>query len=143
MEIVISRKWMTAASTTSQLTIDGQNPDGVPVFVIEDKVREIAGRPVKEWKVPGQTAIPTGRYRVVLTMSNRFGKILPEVLNVPGFSGIRIHPGNTAADTEGCLLPGLTRANDFVGNSRAAFEIVNKKISAAIASGAEVWLTIG
>jgi hypothetical protein len=55
-------------------------------------------------KIPGKTAIPAGTYSLILTMSKRFGKILPEILEVPAFTGIRIHGGNSTADTSGCIL---------------------------------------
>ena len=67
-------------------------------------------------KIDGDTAIPRGRYQLTLTYSNRFGKIMPELLNVPGFSGVRIHGGNTEADTSGCVL---------LGNERTATGIQN------------------
>lgn len=57
-------------------------------------------------KIPGDTCIPAGRYRVIITYSYRFQRMLPLLLNVPNFSGIRIHPGNTTQDTSGCLLVG-------------------------------------
>lgn len=71
-------------------------------------------------KVHGATAIPYGTYQVINSFSPRFNKYLPLLLNVPGYSGIRIHPGNTELDTEGCLLPGVESKNKVI-NSRATF----------------------
>lgn len=73
-------------------------------WTLEDVVREIPGQPVIAWKVKRETAIPRGTYTMCVTRSNRFGVDLPLLLDVPGFDGIRIHGGNTAADTEGCIL---------------------------------------
>ena len=73
-------------------------------------------------KRKGITAIPTGKYNVILTFSPRFKRVLPLLLNVKGFEGIRIHPGNTAEDTEGCLLVGENKERGKVINSRATFE---------------------
>ena len=81
---------------------------------LEDRVRPT--------KIPGQTAIPAGRYQVIISMSPRFKRPLPLLLAVPGFEGIRIHPGNTAEDTEGCILPGYARGQNSVLQSRAAFD---------------------
>lgn len=73
-------------------------------------------------KLKGITAIPTGKYDVILTFSPRFKRVLPLLLNVKGFEGIRIHPGNSAEDTEGCLLVGENKEKGKVINSRATFE---------------------
>ena len=73
-------------------------------------------------KLKGITAIPTGKYDVILTFSPRFKRVLPLLLNVKGFEGIRIHPGNSAEDTEGCLLVGENKEKGKVLNSRTTFE---------------------
>jgi len=86
------------------------------LYTVEDKVRQVNGVPVIEWKVKGETAIPTGDYRVIVSMSHRFKKMLPLLLDVPGFEGIRIHPGNTDKDTEGCILVGTHRTKEGVGD---------------------------
>lgn len=77
---------------------------------------------IKEIKVLGKTAIPYGRYEVGISYSNRFKKVMPIVLNVPGFDGIRIHNGNTEHHTEGCPLIGLSRNQTMVLNSRDAYK---------------------
>ncbi|HYB96208.1 MAG TPA: DUF5675 family protein [Vicinamibacterales bacterium] len=81
-------------------------------FTLEDQLRERADRPVAEWKVYGETAIKAGRYQVKLTPSQRFGRVLPELLHVEGFTGIRIHAGNKRQDSLGCILVGRMRDDD-------------------------------
>jgi hypothetical protein len=110
-------------------------------FTLED-VRRETDEPVEKWKIPGKTAIPEGVYNVVVTPSQRFKRDLPLLENVPGFSGVRIHSGNTAEDTEGCILVGTVKAHDSVLNSRLAFEQLYKKITEAISSGETVTLEI-
>jgi len=91
-------------------------------YTLEDKVREGV-------KVDGQTAIPNGTYSVIIDVSTRFGKQLPHILDVPNFTGVRIHSGNTSKDTEGCILLGHTYAGkDFVGNSKLAFDVFFNKL---------------
>lgn len=118
MKIELERVQCTPDATIGSLSVDG----AWLCWTCEDAVREVPGQPVATWKVPGATAIPAGTYEVDVTQSQRFGRLLPVLLDVPGFTGIRIHPGNTAADTEGCILPGLTRAGQSVGLSRRAFD---------------------
>lgn len=73
-------------------------------------------------KRKGITAIPTGKYDVILTFSPRFKRVLPLLLNVKGYEGVRVHAGNTAEDTEGCLLVGENKVKGQVINSRATLE---------------------
>lgn len=112
-------------------------------FTLEDKVREDA-RPVTEWKVKKETAIPSGTYDVVIDMSARFKRLMAHVLNVPGFDGIRIHSGNTDADTEGCILLGRThdQGADFIGESTLAFNAFFPKLQDALSAGEDCTITV-
>jgi len=92
-------------------------------YTCEDPVRGNGDpKTVAEWKVKGDTAIPYGTYKVRKTMSPRFKRMMWELQNVPGFAGIRIHAGNTAQDTEGCILLGRHINGDYTGvaQSKAA-----------------------
>lgn len=80
-------------------------------------------------KVKAKTAIPAGTYKVILSMSTRFKKVLPEILNVPHFRGIRIHSGNTHEDTEGCILVGTNNVTGKVTDSRNTFEKLMKELN--------------
>lgn len=81
-----------------------------------------------ETKVYGETAIPSGVYTVKLSQSVRFKRLLPELLSVPGFEGIRIHRGNKAKDSHGCILVGYQRADDFIGTSAKCEEDLVKEL---------------
>ena len=130
MKLVIERKWCNPDCTIGLMTVDGMNE----FFTLEDVER-------KE-KVYGETAIPKGSYNVTITPSNRFKRDLPLIENVPGFTGVRIHPGNTAADTDGCILVGRNKGPNWVGESRAAFNDLYREIKAAIDAGDQVILEI-
>lgn len=123
--------------TLGVLFVDG----AYECFMLEDVIRERPGVPVDQWKVKGATAIPAGRYQIVRTRSVRFGKMLPLLLNVPGFEGIRFHAGNDHDDTEGCPLPGRGRAPGKVTESRLAFEQLDQKIRHGLLVGS-VWIDI-
>ena len=139
----------TDKGTHGLLTVPGHLS---PFHVCEDPVREPA-RPedlkdveawVSTWKIKGCTAIPYGFYAIGWTMSTRFKRHTLQLLDVPGFGGIRIHSGNTAADTEGCLLPGLRGARDGIGvlDSRAAVGTIEDLLVPAIKAGTPVQITI-
>lgn len=96
-------------------------------------------------KIAGATAIPRGRYRLVLTFSPRFQQIMPELLAVPGFSGVRIHRGNGPLDTEGCILVGLAASgeeSDRIIGSRAAYAKLCELLCARFARDPEQWLVV-
>jgi hypothetical protein len=105
--------------TIGDLYIDYGNGEGYKFFsnTLEDKVR-----PSDEPKVYGKTAIPFGIYKITITFSPKFNRLLPLINNVPGFEGIRIHPGNTAEDTEGCILVGVNDQVGFIHHSKATFD---------------------
>ncbi len=123
----VKRHWFSDKSTISEWFFD--NSTERQCYGLEDRVR------APGVKIDGQTAIPEGLYRVVLEYSNRFKKITPLLLNVPGFQGIRIHPGNTNSDTLGCLLPGSEKDYDMVLGSRVAYQDLYEKLSRAMNAG--------
>ncbi|HWB27984.1 MAG TPA: DUF5675 family protein [Chitinophagaceae bacterium] len=100
MHLKVARSVFTPTATLGKMFID----DDFFAFTLEDVDRNLNGDCSK--KVQNQTAIDGGAYTVVLSFSNHFNKVLPEVQNVKCFEGIRIHGGNTDADTEGCILIG-------------------------------------
>ena len=131
MEINLRRKWYYDDSTLGELYVDGK----WFCYTLEDEVRKV--------KVYGETAIPEGRYRVQTTYSNRFKKMLPLLYNVPGFSGIRIHSGNTDDDTDGCILVGNTKLGpNWVGESRVALKNLQTLIDLAEKKKQDVWITV-
>lgn len=95
-----------------------------------------------EGKVFGETAIPRGTYKIILTYSKRFKRILPELLNVKGFVGIRMHSGNKAIDTHGCILVGDNTEKGIVTGSKVKELALVKLMQSAIAIGEEITITI-
>ena len=120
MDIQVTRKEFTDRSTVGEMYVDGT----FECYTLEDVVRPV--------KIKGITAIPAGSYEVVVSFSERFQRPLPLLLHVPNFDGVRIHPGNTDRDTEGCILVGKTKERDFIGASKLAFEALFEKIQAAL-----------
>lgn len=135
MKIIVTREHFNDKCTIGELTVDG---DDFKCYTLEDKDRKLSAEDSPEFivgmKVYGKTAIPYGTYELAVTFSNRFKKNLPLLLNVKGFEGIRIHTGNTDADTHGCLLVGTEKdvVNNRILNSRTAFAelmlLINERI---------------
>lgn len=105
MNLFLQRIAQTPEYTIGRLYIDGK----VFCNTLED--------PIREEKIVGKTAIPAGIYEVVVNRSPKFKRDLPLLLDVPNFTGIRIHRGNTAKDTSGCILVGLNQKKGMVVNS--------------------------
>ncbi len=120
IQLLVQRKWSVKDATLGELFLDGE----FFCYTLEDVVRPLSQ------KVDGETAIPTGTYRVVVDWSPRFQKNMLHILDVPGFLGVRIHPGNAAKDTDGCLLVGQTvdLSTGTIGNSRIAYERLFRKL---------------
>ena len=93
-------------------------------------------------KIKGCSAIPEGRYAVVISYSPKFEQWLPILLGVPNFSGIRIPAGNTSADTEGCILVGKNKIVGQLVDSRIWLHRLKKKIVEAKDRGEAVWITV-
>jgi hypothetical protein len=154
MEIVSLRDPSVGDSTASYVSVDGEHF----CHQIEDVVREPAGRPVgswpelerwvRSWKVPGLTAIPSGRYPVGIDFSPRFRKPMLHVKQVPGYEGIRAHSGLGPKHSEGCLIlgdelyqtPSGWRVKD--GKSSPAVERLFDEVQAALERRIEVWWTL-
>jgi len=118
MQVTLWRKYRKPGYTIGRLYIDG-------VFfcnTLEDTDRGLAQYmsvgEIANIKIKGATAIPTGAYKVQRTYSPKYKRLMPQVMNVKGYAGIRIHSGNTAADTDGCILLGDNTAVGRLTNSR-------------------------
>ena len=117
MKLTLKRIALRQTYTIGKLYIDG-------VYfcdTIEDKVVDVdkSGKfEGNEKKVYGESAIPYGIYKVIVTLSPRFKRFLPEIINVPNFDFIRIHAGNTAKDSHGCIIVGQNKEVGKVLNSR-------------------------
>jgi hypothetical protein len=130
MELLLKRSKSSDQSTIGELLINGVHE----CFTLEDVVRPV--------KIKNETAIPAGRYNVVISPSPRFERDMPLLEAVPGYEGVRIHWGNTAKDTEGCILVGTTKGIDFIGHSRDEFASLFDKLEKAIDSGETVTIII-
>ena len=130
MELLLKRIAKKDNYTIGKLYIDGK----YFCDTLEDKDRgltkDMSLSEMQKTKVYGKTAIPTGKYQVVITYSNRFKKYMPLLLNTPGFAGVRLHAGNSEKDTEGCVLLGVNKVVGKVIQSRIytnkLYSILNK-----------------
>lgn len=143
LKITVVRKILNECDTIGDLYVSYPEEPETLNFVcntLEDKVRNAKGTKKEEFKkIYGETAIPYGTYRVVITYSNAFQKKLPEILNVPLYEGIRIHTGNHKDDTFGCLIlgdsPKISQTKSWVYNSKKNFDKFMKILEPAIKKG--------
>lgn len=135
MKLLLQRTERTATCTMGKLFIDSTlfcdtlEPTERRLHNISDKVK-------------GRTAIPTGVYRVEIAYSNRFGCRMPRLMDVPMFDGILIHPGNTAADTAGCILVGITDKVGHLHSSRMMYNLLRGRIDRALMCGEQVTINV-
>lgn len=152
IELLVDRRWPKPKYTIGAFSVDGKRM----CESLEDTDRGLASNwtlaAIKASKIAGRTAIPKGRYKIVLSVSPKFkskswarkyGGLVPEILNVPGFSGVRIHPGTTAQDTDGCILLGDNKAIGKVLNSQKRYyELMDKYLMPANVNKEEIYITI-
>jgi len=140
MKLTLKRSMCAKRATLGELLVNGR----AECFILEDADRQLELDPTK--KVYGETCIPRGTYKVIITYSNRFKRELPLLVDVPGYTGVRLHPGNRVEHSEGCLLPGTSFSTEgdtyVVNNSREAFRRLYEKLEAAIDAGEDVEIEI-
>jgi len=141
MELVLQREPSVGLTTLGSLCIDGV----FECITLEDVVRlDDPLTPEDEGiKVYGETAIPAGQYQISVTFSPKFNKLMILVMDVPGFTGIRIHSGNDKDDTLGCILVGTTKDSiTRIHGGNEALPKLRAKIDAALAKSEQIWVTI-
>ena len=139
MELLLIRRYKNDKYTIGDLYIDGVWFSNVLEDTDRGLTDDMSEEEIKRIKIYGKTAIPTGRYKVEVTYSPKFKRYLPILLNVKGFTGIRIHSGNSAEDTLGCLLVGFNKEKGKVLNSR----VTSDKLTALLRNTKEeIYITI-
>lgn len=153
MNLKLDRRWKKATYTVGILYVDGVRF----CETLEDRDRGLFQgdtlAQIKSLKVYGETAIPIGKYTVAMDiLSPKYSAVkwykdlcggkMPRLLDVPGFEGILIHPGNTALDSYGCILVGRNTKVGQVTESKATFKKLYKKMKAAHDLGEKITLTI-
>ena len=129
LELTLQRNKPTETSMIGSLW----NESTFLAYTLEDIPRET--------KIMNQTSIPAGRYQVRMCFSNKFQKIMPLLMDVPNFQGIRIHGGNTDADTSGCILVGMHKGDNKIWDCAPALDKVYQLIAAAEMNGG-TWIEI-
>lgn len=142
MELLLKREWLNDECSIGELYINGV----FECFTLEDKDRGLTQSmplaQIQKTKVYGKTAIPIGRYPVVIQFSQAHQKELPTLRNVPDYGGVEMHCGNTDVDTLGCILVGQLRGQNSIQNSVKAFAAFYPKIETAFNNHESIFITI-
>lgn len=142
MLLELKRNKLNSVCTKGRLLVDGV----FECLTLEDIVRiDDPSTPQDEGKkVYGETAIPAGTYKVIVTVSPKFGKRFPRLVDVPNFTGILIHNGLDAEDTLGCILVGNAYSGDSIkpGTTKPAFARLMAKIEAAVARNEDISIVV-
>ena len=145
IELRNTRRWYTDKATEGELQLDG----AFECWLLEDRSRRLSSdmslADIICSKVPGETAIPTGRYRIELYDSPKHGPDTLQLVGVPGFTNTQIHPANKAEQLEGCIAPGKDRTapdDDWIGSSRDALKELKAKVIPRMKAGEECWITV-
>jgi len=151
VRLLLRRLWRKEGYTVGTLSIDGERF----CETLEDRDRGLSRAmgeaQVRSLKVYGETAIPTGTYSVRLSRSvafaakpwaKRHGGMVPEVQDVPGFTGVRMHPGNTAADSQGCILVGRNTVKGGLTRSQETWHLLMARLEEAAEDDERIYLDI-
>lgn len=142
MEIIVKRVARRDTYTIGKMYLNGE----YFCDVLEDRDRGLTQSTplstIKKIKIPNETAIPTGLYKVIVNMSPKFRRFLPRLLNVPGFEGVLIHRGNSDKDSSGCLLIGENKVKGKVINSTIYENKLVDILSKVQNSGEEITIKI-
>ena len=142
MEIKLIRKYYQAKYTIGRLYVNNRFFSDCLEPPSQHLTERCSMDTIQNAKNKGYRAIPTGRYRILITRSRRFGRWLPLLMNVKGFEGIRIHAGNKPEDTRGCILPGFNRHKGYVLDSTRCVLTLVKMMTEAMEKGEKVFVTV-
>ena len=128
MRLTLVRRWNKKDYCIGDLYINGKWFCSTLEDVDRGLDDSMTEEEIKQIKIKGETAIPTGIYTVLLTYSPKYKKVMPLINNVKGYSGIRIHSGNSSKDTEGCLLVGKNTVVGRLTDSRNTYNALFKRL---------------
>jgi hypothetical protein len=143
MELEVKRKLRQAKDTIGDYFINGNWFSNTLEDFDRGLTDDMTVDQIMAIKVPNETAIPTGRYELIMDYSDRFGCIMPHITNVKGFVGIRQHVGNTDKDVEGCQAVGIYNGQeDFISDSQTTFDMLMDIFGRAVQRQERIFITI-